>query len=86
MLAGMFDVKRKIILSRKLKCLYRMQIQNMILSRIEEVCSVVNGDIAESLLINTPVTSKNIGCSEIKSHGPQWITETSCTSKSVLAR
>ncbi len=61
MLAGMFDVKRKIILSRKLQCLYIMQIQNMILSRIEEVCSVVNGEIAESLSINTPVASKNVG-------------------------
>ena len=61
MLAGTFDVKRKTIVSRKLQCLYIMQIQNMILSRIEEVCSVVNGEIAESLPINTPVVSKNIG-------------------------
>ena len=61
MLAGTFDVKRKTIVSRKLQCLYIMQIQNIILSRIKEVSSVVNGEIAESLPINTPVVSKDIG-------------------------
>ena len=61
MLAGTFDVKRKTIVSRKLQCLCIMQIQNIILSRIKEVSSIVNGEIAESLPINTPVVSKNVG-------------------------
>ena len=61
MLPCMFYERRNYSLQKKVQRLYIMQIQNMILSRIEEVCSVVNGEIAESLPINTPVVSKNVG-------------------------